>query len=42
MARFIVENMRVFDFEIDGEDMGVLDGLNSGVRKDWNPYSIEW
>ena len=36
----IVENADVFDFELDGDDMGVLDGLNEDLRTCWDPTDV--
>jgi diketogulonate reductase-like aldo/keto reductase len=33
----IIENSRVFDFTISGDDMARLDALNEDLRTDWDP-----
>lgn len=36
----ILENSQIFDFEISGPDMNVLDGLNENFRVAWDPTHI--
>ena len=36
----IVENARLFDFELDPADMGALDALDEGYRTAWDPSSM--
>ena len=33
----LLENSRVFDFELAGEDMNIMDSWNSGLVTGWNP-----
>ncbi|MCJ7771718.1 MAG: aldo/keto reductase, partial [Desulfobacterales bacterium] len=37
----IFENANVFDFEISDKDMGVLNGLDEGLRLSWDPTTID-
>ena len=37
----IIENSRVFDFEISEEDMEKLDSLNEDIRIAWDPTNVE-
>ncbi len=39
-AERIVENSRVFDFALDADDMGALDGLDEGLRTCWDPSDV--
>ena len=36
----IRENSQVFDFELTGEDMGVLDALDESYHTDWDPTRV--
>ena len=36
----IRENGQVFDFDIAGKDMAVLDSLNEDLRENWDPTSV--
>ena len=36
----ITENARVFDFELDTEDMALLDDLDQNYRVSWNPTTV--
>lgn len=36
----IAENFDVFDFELSGEEIGAIDGLDTGVRGGREPDSI--
>jgi diketogulonate reductase-like aldo/keto reductase len=37
----IEENIKVFDFEISGGDMKILDGLNENLRLCWDPTNLK-
>lgn len=36
----IVENSRIFDFELSQKDMAALDGLHEEARTSWNPTAV--
>jgi diketogulonate reductase-like aldo/keto reductase len=36
----IIENSRIFDFELSGKDMAALDGLNEEAHTSWNPTTV--
>ena len=37
----IIENSQVFDFEISGSDMEILDSINEELRVCWDPTNVE-
>jgi diketogulonate reductase-like aldo/keto reductase len=36
----IRENSKVFDFELSGDDMKILNGLDEGLRTSWDPTDV--
>lgn len=39
---FILENFKIFDFELEKDDMLILDSLNKDYHTCWNPEAVEF